>query len=542
MTGGRQEARNISLVTYLLLAAALVCGVSFRAVGIAGKSKLIHDEPISYMSATGHEGEYTHVIREQVPPFGVWAEASEWKRFVRVERAFCFKTIGADLARHDIHPPLYFWLLHVWCLVFGVHVWTGPALNVLFTLLSTVALFSMGRYVLRDALAGALVAFVWNVSPNVLETGLDARQYDLLALCTILFVWRVIRCTDPEEPCGFRQLTLLALSTAMGLLTHYHFTILVAGGGVFALWRLARRHRRRLAGMCAAVAVGIVILAALHPGFVGSIQQGRNRTQPVTSEPVSLRMNRVLSCYTGFFVDNTSFSREDRRAVQYAVLAGVVAMALMLAGSWAFARFGRRPHGDGRFVGSYIVYFLLWSAGTNILLFLMYVSPKHAMTARYPAMVWPFYAFLPVLVLATMRRGRLVATVLLCLGMTLAGAQGVRVLNRMDASLVSPVPLLHKARQVIVDNVRMNALPRAVWLCPDDLMVFGASQTHFLEHQDAWLDHLDPPTLYVSPRGRDSTKENHAAILRVLTERFEVAQMPRWFWNLGVCYWITEKP
>ena len=38
--------------------------------------------------------------------------------------------IGDDLARYDNHPPLYFWLLHVWIALFGLNLHSGVLLNI----------------------------------------------------------------------------------------------------------------------------------------------------------------------------------------------------------------------------------------------------------------------------------------------------------------------------------------------------------------------------------------------------------------------------
>ena len=112
------------------MAAALAAGLSLRVVGTLEKRALTHDEAISYLVATGHKADYSKIVKEEAPPYGRWTRADQWKRFLRVDQVFCFGKINFDLATTDLHPPLYFWLLHVWCLLVGVHVWTGVTLNV----------------------------------------------------------------------------------------------------------------------------------------------------------------------------------------------------------------------------------------------------------------------------------------------------------------------------------------------------------------------------------------------------------------------------
>ena len=112
----------------------MIFSAALRIAGTAGKKTIDPDEGISYMAATGHLGEYFGV--DDQSPYGTWVEASDWKRFIQIEEKFCFKQISSDLARHDIHPPLYFWLLHLWSLIFGVHLWTGPSLNIMISIIA----------------------------------------------------------------------------------------------------------------------------------------------------------------------------------------------------------------------------------------------------------------------------------------------------------------------------------------------------------------------------------------------------------------------
>lgn len=531
-----------STLGYGVLIAALVAGTSLRVTGLAGKNALTHDETISYLVATGHKAEYSKVLEEERPPYGLWAAADEWKRFMRIEDVLCFGKIRHDLATTDLHPPLYFWLLHIWCLLFGVNVWTGPTLNLLLTSAVTLALFGIARFVLRDSLKGAFVAFAWSVSPTVIPIALVARHYDLLALATVLFVWQVIRCADPAAPLRHRSSLWLTMATAFGLLTHYHFLLTVAGCGLFVVVRLIKRHRRRLLTMCAAVFVGFLIFVVLNPGFYSSIQTGRGRAQAFGSEPVSQRVDRTVARYTAFFVDSMSMPVSDHKAVQHAVLGGLIALSLIVAGRGAWRRLtSRQASPQTGIAGLYILYFFLWTAGTNILLYLTFVSPKHAMEPKYPTMAWPFFAFVPVVLLGTFRKTGTVLTIVLCLGMLAAGGQKTSRLSAYNRRIEAPTALFERAQQVLVDNVERGVLPRALWHCPDDMSVFAARPAYLLDRKDAWFDQLVDDTLYVSPPGRGDSNQKRKILVRSIAEAYTITRIKGWFWNLGPSFWITPQ-
>ena len=142
----------------LLLACALVGSTGLRVAGAADKQGFTHDESISVLAAACHQGDYTRLTSAGEPPFGRWVPASDWKALMRPDRALCLGEIGRDLAREDIHPPLYFWLLHAWTLAFGVGLWTGVSLNIVLAALTGLALFGLARRILGDPLQAAAVA------------------------------------------------------------------------------------------------------------------------------------------------------------------------------------------------------------------------------------------------------------------------------------------------------------------------------------------------------------------------------------------------
>ena len=146
MVGITPVSRRALAIALLVL--AVIAGVGLRAAATAPKESFTHDEAISYIAATCHQGEYQEITFAGRGPYGRWVPAYEWQRLLQPEDRGCLGRIAADLARYDIHPPLYFWLLHGWALLFGVGVWTGTSLNIALAALGTLALFGLARRVL----------------------------------------------------------------------------------------------------------------------------------------------------------------------------------------------------------------------------------------------------------------------------------------------------------------------------------------------------------------------------------------------------------
>jgi hypothetical protein len=229
-----------------LAGAVVVLSIAFvvlmRANLIGCKTQMEHDESITYLAATGHQGEYERVLHGPEALTGRWTPASEWRRLLRPEHFGVFATISRDLAATDVHPALYFWLLHLWVWVAGVSVTSGPHLNLIFTVLTAGALFGLARRVLRAEGQAAAVVAIWCLSLPAAEVSSLARPYDLMAMITVFLVWQALSCAGRGDRAPWRESIVVCVITAAGALTHHHFAI-VAVGTAFVVVALTWRQR-----------------------------------------------------------------------------------------------------------------------------------------------------------------------------------------------------------------------------------------------------------------------------------------------------------
>lgn len=522
-----------SKLAIVILAFAIVATSVLRIAGAVGKRTIAHDEGISYLSATGHQGDYFRVIGG-LYPFGTWVQASEWKKFIYPEKLFCFKQIGFDLAHFDIQPPLYFWLLHLWSLMFGVHLWTGPSLNILIALVATLFLFGLARYTLCDSMEAALVAFMWTLSPAVIPISFEARQYDLLALCTILFVWQVIKCADLTKQPKLRASILLVILTTTGALTHYHFSIVVMGCSIFLIAKLVRENRHRLMAALASIGMGYVISFLLHPHFYLSFQRQQAQAEAFRYKDIIPRVRSVISSFLAFFVYG--------KLSKYIFL-GLLSIIII----YVIIVHYNRILNIGRYIYKiksnefYIVYLFLWIAGATILLYLTFLSPGHAMGGRYLSMVWPFCAFIPVFLLRFGRKFRVLLTICFCVSLLLFGSASVLHPNYVNSRKPDPAALLKSSDVVVVDNVARGILPRIFWHVPDDKLMFAASQDYLLDHQDIWLSRLDGESVYISELSYENTATQREKILDLISQEYEeIVPIEGGIWGLGDVFKIQK--
>jgi hypothetical protein len=521
---------------YFILLCLIVVGALLQGALAASKTTITHDETISYLSAVGRQGDFEHILRENLYPANHWATVGEWQAWFAIETPFVFRQIGRDLAESDIHPPLYFWLLHVWTWLFGVHPWTGPTLNMLLQAVGAWGLFRLARTTLRDTQEALGVTFIWVVSPAVVTAVLEARQYGLFGVCTIFFIWLVVRSVNLAKPLNGQLWLMLLLATAVGALTHFHFVLVVAGAGLVFVLKLLRHEFKRVLFVGTAVTAGYLLSFALHPQFLRSVQE-LSRRQALEAKYLSgalavfQRIYAVGDTFTGFW----TISRIAQLILFCLALTSLIWLVMFLIKNSGRVRQVAQAN---EWMGYEMALFFAWMSGISILLYLTFVSPVHAMTDRHMSAVWPFFPFLPVLLLRKFS-DKARYRVLWGVGTAVFLSAVVMVWQGVQSTDAVPNPVAFTGQHVVADGVYQGILPRVFMELPADALIFVATQEELLANPNAWLPPLVENDLYVSDLSYDNTTANQEQILALLATRFKLEPLPEDNWSVGKRYFLS---
>jgi len=478
----------------ILLSAVGVVTVSF-GIGLTKKTDISHDEVITYLSATGHQGEFQDIVSNERSPYGRWAPAYEWKKLLSIDKKFCFGLIGRDLARYDYHPPMFFWLLHIWAILVGIHVWTGPVFNFIITLLILFILYHFTKRLLGNSLEAAVVVLLWALNPIPVQTSLMARQYCLLTLWVFLLAQQVARYTESNNPTNFKELCILFLLTTLGILTHYHFAFILASCGLWLIIRLWYRSRSRLAWSLGAMAAGCLVFILLHPEFYLSFQLQNQGSQSFTWKGVPYRLTRIMMSFFYSAWRKTiwpSFPQLTTIAIVFtsAILLGFTGGILLCLKKTFRLRiknyFARLDKPQLFIVYIFICLFILSS-----LLYLMCSSPKHAIGAYYESMIWPFAILSIYILIRAMRRKKMLfsAAIFLFLAFTMVNfcwyTYNMFTWQRNQRELKLAQAFM-QADKIVLSTVKRGVLPNIVRQIPDDTKVFVARREYLKAHQQSW--------------------------------------------------------
>ncbi len=237
------------------------------------------------------------------------------------------------LTGHDIHPPLYYGLLHFWTLLFGSGSLALRLLSVAIGILAVGALAWLARviYPARYRVAW-IAALLLAVSPLHLYYSQEVRMYGLAMLLCIVatgWLWRaVVRLRAAEATLG--PLALYALFAVLALYTLYYSALLLVAQALWALWvvRSIRRAWTTLVLTWIAIFVAYLpwLLYAL-PKLVAYVGQKVTADSDRPLQVLEYFARHIRAALVGHVAPESAVN-------QAALVLSLAALALLLALAW----------------------------------------------------------------------------------------------------------------------------------------------------------------------------------------------------------------
>jgi len=167
-------------------------------------------------------------------------------------------------AAHDVHPPLYYVLLHCWILAFGESDVAIRLLSAIFGIFAIPMVYLVGRTIFSEEV-GLIAALILAVSPFNVYYAQEARMYSLLVLLTLLSMYFFILLMR-----GTKQKTLYigyVIATIFLLYTHVYGLLVVLAQNIYFLTLFIVRNLPR-AGVKQWVALQCVVASLFAPWVV----------------------------------------------------------------------------------------------------------------------------------------------------------------------------------------------------------------------------------------------------------------------------------
>jgi hypothetical protein len=503
--------------TDILLALVLVAiGAAAYVPKLMAAVFIDHDDVISVIAATCNQSRYANTTLASH-----WVTAADWQQYWHMQSFGCFGQITHGLINYDIHPPLYFWLLHIWFCAFGISIVTGLLLNIVFLSVATVAVYTTCRLLSVSQWIACVATLAWMVSLSTRSTVGVIRQYTLFSMLTALLLLVTILWMQRR---GWAYLVGMVVVMTAGLLTHYQFPFPMAailGTSALLLWK--SHARREIAHLALAGISSVLLFVAILPHFRQSVLLAHKQAQQFELLNLPIRIGGSAFSVAQLFNPLDWFHPLPYGLLDWTrptlAIISVLNIATSIATFWfvvaLFRRYFKQSPAPSTSPLSHLP--ILSGIATLVLVILMYVSfvsPVHAIGLQYLNFITPMLfvgiacaAESCVPVISERRAVTLPATLIACA----VFATSLTVWQRTE---LLPIRAMGKADSIVLDSARRGILPTALWYAKPTARVYATSQDDLLQKFPVLPPRASGTLIYVSSETFENTVKNQQAILK----------------------------
>lgn len=198
-----------------------------------------------------------------------WVDERYFKQYVEVgsSQKLSFEA-PIQNQKMDVHPPLYYCLLHLVCYLFrgSFSKWTGLGLNGMILVLIDFVILYIAYYLYRDMKKAILAMLLWSCSAAGLSNILFIRMYLLLTCIILVFAALHVRYIENRMALRKKDYAILGLLVTVGGLTHYYFYPFVFFfSGVVCIYLFYRRRMVEMIKYGSALIAGFLLALVVFP-------------------------------------------------------------------------------------------------------------------------------------------------------------------------------------------------------------------------------------------------------------------------------------
>ena len=260
MEGATEMNKKICGVWILIFLTQFVC-IFFL---MSQREYLFVDEVYSYGLANSED--YSFLILEDHN----WYTGDYFENYIKFDdgRPFSFDAAYINQT-NDVHPPMYYYLLHLVCSFFPKHSYSavpGIVLNLILLFLVDACYYCLACFFLKSDTKIIAALMLWGLSAAFFSNAVFVRMYFMETLMILLFVCAHIYCYRYYEKFNLLQALTYAVLVTLGGLTHYHFYFFAAAfGGCLCLVLLFSKRIKLMFVYGLSLVAGVVTAFLVFP-------------------------------------------------------------------------------------------------------------------------------------------------------------------------------------------------------------------------------------------------------------------------------------
>ncbi len=269
-------------------------------VCIFAKRNLHTDEVSTYVLSNNS---YGHAVCVDPEWYRTYENPEEvWLKNMAVQEGhgFDYKNVWYQQT-FDVHPPLYYCLVHTISSFFPgkYSVWFAGSINIIFGLLTLLYLRKIVRYLTKNEIAVFLVSCSLILSSGVLSATTFLRMYIMAMFFVTLITYLFIRGLNERGPKFYIEIMTVSV---MGALTHYYYIIyLFHLCLIFGIILLKKKEFSGVILSALSIIMSGILAVICFPNMIeqsiGGGYRGAETISNLSHGSLAEYLNRVRSCF-----------------------------------------------------------------------------------------------------------------------------------------------------------------------------------------------------------------------------------------------------
>jgi len=220
----------------------------------------------------------------------------------------------AHLAAADVHPPLYYYILHLGIKLFGTSEFAVRFPSLIFGVLAIPMIYLLGRRLFNEEV-GLISALILAISPFNVEYSQEARMYSLLLFLALVSMYFFVRFIDRGSIVFVRFLERgsiavsvgYVLSTALMLYTHLFGLFVLVAQNLFVagLLLLSRQRRPLLKQWIVIQAITVITFAPWISVLSHQVSSAETIVSISYADPITLVLNLAAGMWGTYYASVT---------------------------------------------------------------------------------------------------------------------------------------------------------------------------------------------------------------------------------------------
>ena len=350
---------------------------------------------------------YGDTLSQDVNKCHKWVDGSEFLHYLTVQKGEQFRYDSVWYNQSiDMHPPLYFSLLHTISSFFPdtFSKWFGYVINIAAMAVGQVFLYKLGKTATKSRVFGLLLCVLWGFSCGFINLNVFVRMYSLVTMFGILYLYYHCRLYYGEGTVK-SNLIKIGIFAFLGALTHHYF--LVAAFGIAACYCFYYLFKKQFKMMFAyaltmlgSIGLSIAVFpATIHHLFFMENTDSRLATKMPLLHSFRSCISIVLNSITGVSISPYATSWYSYVVVAIVLIAAVcVPLGFLFRKEEWFKKLMGKAGNGWKFVRNNFDFFLLFAfIGTAFEMIVVSLSVNINVmllhTDRYLFVIMPWAAF-----------------------------------------------------------------------------------------------------------------------------------------------------